>query len=76
LITVGGSIEEAVHWFFSYDGCAQMQLLAMAAGRPHAMTHEQATAAKDGFGDAQLGWFSFQLRYQEITEEQPDLLEE
>ncbi|HCT79366.1 MAG TPA: class II aldolase/adducin family protein [Micromonosporaceae bacterium] len=76
LITVGGSIEEAVHWFFTYDSCARMQLLAMAAGRPRAMSHAQASAAKDGFGDAQLGWFSFQLRYQEITEEQPDLLEE
>jgi ribulose-5-phosphate 4-epimerase/fuculose-1-phosphate aldolase len=76
LITVGGSLEEAVHWFFSYDGCALTQLLAMAAGRPYAMTHEQALAAKDGFGDAQLAWFSFRLRYQEITEEQPDLLEE
>ncbi|HEU5473530.1 MAG TPA: class II aldolase/adducin family protein [Actinophytocola sp.] len=76
LITVGATIEEAVHWFFSYDGCAHTQLLAMAAGRPRALRPAQARAAKDGFGDEQLGWFSFQLRYQEITEEQPDLLEE
>ncbi|MEU4448756.1 class II aldolase/adducin family protein [Actinosynnema sp. NPDC050801] len=76
LITVGGSLEEAVHWFFTFDSCAQVQLLAMAAGEPQAMNHEQAAAAKDGFGDAQLGWFSFQLLYQEITQEQPDLLEE
>ncbi|ONI76211.1 class II aldolase/adducin family protein [Actinosynnema sp. ALI-1.44] len=76
LITAGGSIEEAVHWFFSYDSCAMVQLLAMAAGRPRALSHEQAMAAKDGFGDALLGWFSFQLAYEEITAEQPDLLEE
>lgn len=76
LITVGGSIEEAMHWFFTYDSCARVQLLAMAAGRPRAMSHAQATAAKDGFGDSQLGWFSAQLRYAEITDEQPDLLEE
>lgn len=76
LITVGGSLEEAVHWFFTYDGCALTQLLATTAGRPCVMSHEQAMAAKDGFGDSQLGWFSFQLRYQEITAEEPDLLEE
>jgi ribulose-5-phosphate 4-epimerase/fuculose-1-phosphate aldolase len=76
LITVGGSIEAAVHWFFTFDSCAQVQLLALAAGTPTPMSHEQALAAKDGFGDAQLGWFSFQLLYDEITHEQPDLLAE
>lgn len=76
LITVGGSIEEAVHWFFTYDSCAQVQLLAAAAGTPARMSHEQAVAAKDGFGDRQLGWFSFQLLYDEITAEHPELLDE
>jgi ribulose-5-phosphate 4-epimerase/fuculose-1-phosphate aldolase len=76
LITVGGSLDEAVHWFFTFDSCARVQLLAAAAGRVRAMTHQQALAAKDGFGDAQLGWFSFQLLYEEITAEQPELLEE
>ncbi|GAA4800699.1 class II aldolase/adducin family protein [Streptomyces ziwulingensis] len=76
LITVGGSVEEAVHWFFTYDGCAQVQLLAQAAGTPQPLTHEQATAARDGFGDAQLGRFSFRLLWDEIVAEQPDLLDE
>lgn len=76
LITVGDSLEAAVHWFFTYNNCAEVQLLAMAAGEPKPMSHEQATAAQDGFGDSQLGWFSFQLLYDEITLEQPDLLEE
>jgi ribulose-5-phosphate 4-epimerase/fuculose-1-phosphate aldolase len=76
LITVGGSIEEAVHWFFTYDSCAEVQLLAAAAGTPRPMNHEQAMAARDGFGDRQLGWFSFQLLYEEITTEHPDLLDE
>jgi ribulose-5-phosphate 4-epimerase/fuculose-1-phosphate aldolase len=76
LITVGGSIEEAVHWFVTYDSCAQVQLLAMAAGEPVPMTHEQALAAQDGFGDAQLGRFSFQLLYDDITHDHPDLLAE
>ncbi|MEO3778266.1 class II aldolase/adducin family protein [Micromonospora sp. B11E3] len=75
LITVGGSLEEAVHWFFTYDSAAHVQLLAYAAGEPQRLTHEQALAAKDGFGDAQLARFSFQLLWDEITYEQPDLLE-
>ena len=76
LITVGGSIEEAVHWFLTFDSCAQVQLLAAAAGTAAPMTREQAVAARDGFGDRQLGWFSFQLLYEEITREQPELLDE
>ncbi|MFD0392773.1 class II aldolase/adducin family protein [Streptomyces nogalater] len=76
LITVGGSLDEAVHWFFTYDSCAQVQLLALAAGTPKTFTHEQAVAAGQGFGDEQLGWFSFQLLWDEIVAEQPDLLEE
>ncbi|MFJ3901312.1 class II aldolase/adducin family protein [Streptomyces sp. NPDC090025] len=76
LITVGGSLDEAVHWFFTYDSCAQVQLLAHAAGTPKPFTHEQAVAAGEGFGDAQLGWFSFQLLWDEIVREEPDLLAE
>lgn len=76
LITLGTSLGEAVHWFFTFDGCAQVQLLASAAGTPQVMSHSQATAAKGGFGDPQLGEFSFRLLYDEITHEQPDLLDE
>ncbi|MEW1870045.1 class II aldolase/adducin family protein [Streptomyces caelestis] len=76
LITVGGSLDEAVHWFLTYDSCAQVQLLARAAGTPQTLTHEQALAAREGFGNQQLGRFSFQLLWDEIVAEQPDLLEE
>lgn len=76
LITVGGSLEEAVHWFFTYDSCAEVQLLALTAGTPRPMSHEQACAAREGFGNPQLGRFSFQLMWDDITHEQPDLLDE
>jgi ribulose-5-phosphate 4-epimerase/fuculose-1-phosphate aldolase len=76
LITAGGSLEEAVHWFFTYDSCAQVQLLAGAAGPLRAMTDRQASLAREGFGDRQLAWFSFQLMWDEITHEQPELLDE
>jgi ribulose-5-phosphate 4-epimerase/fuculose-1-phosphate aldolase len=76
LITVGGSLDEAVHWFFTYNSCAEVQLLALAAGTPRSMTAEQTAAAGAGFGDPQLGRFSFQLLWDEIVFEQPDLLDE
>jgi ribulose-5-phosphate 4-epimerase/fuculose-1-phosphate aldolase len=76
LITVGGSVDEAVHWFFTYEGCAKVQLLASMAGTPQPMNDKQARAAREGFGDPDLGRFSFQLLWDEITLEQPDLLEE
>lgn len=74
LITVGRTLAEAVHRFVTYDGCAQVQLLAMAAGELIPMTEEQALAARDGFGDAELARFSFELLYEEITSAEPDLL--
>lgn len=76
LITVGGSLEEAMHWFFTYDSCAQVQLLANAVGPVRTMTERQARLAREGFGDPQLAWFSFQPMWQEIVHEQPDLLDE
>lgn len=76
LITVGGSLEEAVHWFFTYDSCAKVQLLAQAAGQPQTFTAEQAASAAAGFGDVQLARFSFELLWDEITHDQPDFLNE
>ncbi|WP_051393759.1 class II aldolase/adducin family protein [Glycomyces arizonensis] len=76
LITVGGSIDEAAHWFFTYEQAARVQLVAAAAGEVKPMNAEQAKLARDGFGDAHLGWFSFQLLWEQITAEQSDLLEE
>jgi ribulose-5-phosphate 4-epimerase/fuculose-1-phosphate aldolase len=76
LITVGGSVDEAVHWFVTFDTCAQVQLLAAAAGPLSPMTDEQARSAREGFGDPQLGWFSFKLLWDELLAEQPDFLDE
>lgn len=76
LITVGRSLDEAVHRFVTYDSCAQVQLLAAAAGMPVPMSTQQAVAAREGFGDAELARFSFQLLYDETVAAQPDLLNE
>ncbi|MFF1678062.1 class II aldolase/adducin family protein [Streptomyces sp. NPDC058256] len=76
VITVGECLEEAVHWFLTWDSCARVQLLARAAGPLETFTPEQAGAAARGFGDQQLARFSFNLLWDEIIHEQPDLLDE
>lgn len=76
LITAGGSLEEAVHWFLTFESCAKVQLLAQAAGTVVPMSDRQAALARDGFGDRQLARFSFQLLWDEIVHEQPDFLDE
>lgn len=76
LITCGASLEEAVHWFFTFDGCADVQLRAAAAGPLQVMSDAQAVSARDGFGDRQLAQFSFELMWDEIVHEQPDFLDE
>jgi ribulose-5-phosphate 4-epimerase/fuculose-1-phosphate aldolase len=73
LITVGASLEESIHWFLTFDSCAEVQLAALAAGTPVPMTEQQALSAKDGFGDRQLAWFSFQLLYDELADANPEL---
>jgi ribulose-5-phosphate 4-epimerase/fuculose-1-phosphate aldolase len=76
LITVAGSIEEAVHWFITYESCAQVQAIARSCGQLQPMSEQQAELARAGFGDPQLGRFSFRLLWDEILREQPDFLEE
>lgn len=76
LITVGGTVDEAAYWFISFDRAAQVQLLAEAAGPPAYMSPEHARLARQQFGDPKLAWFSFQVLWDDIVHEQPDLLDE
>ena len=47
LFTVGQSVDEAVFWFLSMDRTCQAQLLAMAAGTPQPIPHEDATYTRE-----------------------------
>lgn len=76
LITVGSTIDEAAYWFISFDRCAGVQMQARAAGVLHTMSDEQADAARKGFGDPKLAWYSFQVLYDHIAHLQPDFLDE
>ncbi|BFU45571.1 class II aldolase/adducin family protein [Krasilnikovia sp. MM14-A1004] len=76
LITVGSTIDEAAYWFISFDRCAAVQLRARGGGALTTMSDEQARAARAGFGDPNLAWYSFQILYDHIVSLQPDFLDE
>ncbi|KAJ2557462.1 hypothetical protein EV175_001330 [Coemansia sp. RSA 1933] len=75
LLTVGTSVDEAAFWFIAMDRCCKAQLLAMAAGEPICITDQVAVDARATVGSELAGWFSFQPYFQQITKEQPDILE-
>ena len=79
LITVGGTVDEAVWWFITMERSCQVQLLAEAALK-NGETLKQISpqAAEQSYkivGSPFSGWFQFQPLYARIVKEQPDLLE-
>jgi ribulose-5-phosphate 4-epimerase/fuculose-1-phosphate aldolase len=75
LLTVGGSVEEAVALYVVAERAAHVQLLAAAAGQLTFIdeqvarhTHEQSRSSRFGV------WSGFANLWEEIVHEQPDLL--
>src|SRR5438105_4897325 len=56
LLTVGQSVEEAAWWFISMERTCQSQLIAMAAGKPHLIDHENASITASQVGSYAAGW--------------------
>jgi ribulose-5-phosphate 4-epimerase/fuculose-1-phosphate aldolase len=79
LITVGGTVDEAVWWFITMERSCQVQLVAEAALRGSEtlkqISPEAAAQANKITGSAFAGWFQFQPLYARIVKEQPDLLD-
>ena len=75
LLTVGGTVDEAVWWFVTMERSCQVQLLAEAAGEPVEIDPETAQATHDVVGTPDNGWRNFQPLYDLIVHEQPDLLD-
>src|SRR5579863_9113857 len=79
LITVGGTVDEAVWWFITMERSCQVQLVAEAALRGtetlKMISPEAATQSCKITGSAFAGWFQFQPLYARIVKEQPDLLD-
>jgi len=76
LITVGGSVEEAVFWFVTMERTCQAELVAMAAGEVHPIDAETATHTHDQIGSPIAGWFSAQPLFDWVIAEQPDCQED
>jgi ribulose-5-phosphate 4-epimerase/fuculose-1-phosphate aldolase len=79
LITVGGTVDEAVWWFITMERSCQVQLIAEAALKEgetlKLVSPEAAAQAYKITGNSFAGWFQFQPLYARIVKEQPDLLE-
>ena len=74
MLTVGGSIEEAVFWFVSLEKCCQAQLLADAAaagrgGETVRIGDEDAMATFKAVGRPMAGWFSAKPLFDVIHKE-------
>ena len=78
LITVGGTVDEAVWWFITMERSCQVQLLAEATLRDgqtlRMISPQAATQTYKIAGSGFAGWFQFQPLYARIVKEQPDLL--
>jgi len=57
------------------DRSCQAQLLAMAAGTPQLIPHDDATYTREQTASPIAGWLSFQPLWQEICRTDPDLFD-
>ncbi|MEV7775038.1 class II aldolase/adducin family protein [Kitasatospora sp. NPDC086791] len=74
LLTVGGSVAEAVWWFVTMERSCQAQLLAMAAGTPKHIDRETALLTRGQVGSGLAGWFQAQPLFEQIGATDPDLV--
>jgi ribulose-5-phosphate 4-epimerase/fuculose-1-phosphate aldolase len=75
ILTVGHSVDEAAWWYIRLEDTCKAQLLAEAVGKPVIINHDIALNLQQRAGTHKAGWGSFQYLWDEITHDQPDLLE-
>ncbi|MFI9507888.1 class II aldolase/adducin family protein [Nocardia sp. NPDC052566] len=75
LLTVGDTVDAAAWWFITMERSCQVQLLAKAAGEPVLIDPDSAALTHQQVGGSLAGWIQFQPLYEQITREQPDLLD-
>ena len=75
LLTVGGSVDEAVWWFIAMERACQIQLAVEAAGPHHPIDEATARLTASQMGSPESGRLSFRPLYDRIRREQPDLLD-
>jgi ribulose-5-phosphate 4-epimerase/fuculose-1-phosphate aldolase len=75
LLTVGASVDAAAWWFITGERSCQAQLLAMAAGKPISIDHDQARLTHSQVGSEIAGAVNFHPLWSWIVAEEPDLLD-
>ena len=75
LLTVGHSVDEAAWWFIRLEDATKSQLLAESVGKPIPIEHDLALSIQQRNGTHEAGWRAFQYLWDEITRDQPDLLD-
>ncbi len=71
LLTVGQSVEETIFWYVTMERTCEVELLARAAGDPHPIADDVATATRGQVGSHLAGWFSGQPLFDWIAELEP-----
>ena len=71
LLTVGGSIEEAVFWYVTMERTCEVELLARSVGEPVLIADDVARATRDENGGHVQGWFQAQPLFDWIAEVEP-----
>ena len=74
ILTAGPSVEAAAWWYIALDNACHAQLLAEAAGTPHAIPHDVATLTHEQVGRANGALFAFQSLLEGLVEAEPDVL--
>jgi ribulose-5-phosphate 4-epimerase/fuculose-1-phosphate aldolase len=74
LLTVGHSVGEAAWRFITLERSCRAELLARAAGTPISMPPSSAEAVYAELGTHYAGWFSFRPLWDQITAQEPDLI--
>jgi len=72
-LTVGTSVDSAVYRFISMERCAQVQLLAEAAGALAPLSAEEARATRRHLASDYVAWLAFQGLYRQILRDHKDL---
>jgi ribulose-5-phosphate 4-epimerase/fuculose-1-phosphate aldolase len=73
LLTVGSNVDSAVYRFIAMERCAQVQLLAEAAGPLEPLSAEEARATRRHLASDYVAWLGFQGLYKQMLREHADL---
>jgi ribulose-5-phosphate 4-epimerase/fuculose-1-phosphate aldolase len=75
ILTAGPSVEAAAWWYIALDNACHAQLLAEAAGKPHAIAHDIAALTHAQVGRPAGARHAFESLYAGLVAREPELLD-